>query len=155
MQGEYAQVDVEGIQPLENVGTVTRVNPTYTGWYVDASWFITGETRNYESDEGIFGRTKVKNPVFGGNRGWGAWQIAGRYDVIDLSDKSAAMDFTYGCSECGEQETWLASLNWWPTNYTALKFQVSQSEIKGPVGDSNRNRGAEITGFGARAQVDW
>jgi phosphate-selective porin OprO/OprP len=155
MQGEYAQTDVEGIDPLENVGTAMRVNPTYKGYYVDASWFITGETRNYESDEGIFGRTKVKNPVFGGNRGWGAWQIAGRYDVIDLSSKSAAMALAYDCSECGEQETWLIGLNWWLTDYTALKFQVSQSEIRGPIGDSNENRGAEITGFGARAQVDW
>ncbi len=39
---------LNGIQPLENVGVATRVNPTYTGWYVDASWFLTGETRNYE-----------------------------------------------------------------------------------------------------------
>jgi phosphate-selective porin OprO/OprP len=155
MQGEYVETTVDGIDPLANVGVATRVNPTYKGYYVDASWFITGETRNYESDEGIFGRTKVKNPVFGGNRGWGAWQIAGRYDVIDLSNKSAAMAFAYDCSECGEQETWLIGLNWWLTDYTALKFQVSQSEIKGPLGDSNENRGAEITGFGARAQVDW
>ena len=69
----------------------------------------------------------------GGHRGWGAWQIAGRYDVIDLSDKSAAVDFAYGCSECGEQATWLIGLNWWLTDYTALKFQYSQSEIKGPI----------------------
>ena len=156
MQGEYAQTDVEGIQPLENVGTATRVNPTYTGWYVDASWYLTGETRNYESDMGRFGRTKVINPVFNdGHRGWGSWQIAGRYDVVDLSDKSAAVDFAYGCSECGEQATWLVGLNWWLTDYTALKFQYSQSEIKGPISDSNVNRGADISGFGARAQVDW
>ena len=63
------------------------MSPTYKGWYVDASWFITGETRNYEAEEGIFGRTKVKKPVFRRQRGWGAWQIAGRYDVIDLSDE--------------------------------------------------------------------
>ena len=93
--------------------------------------------------------------MYGGHRGWGAWQIAGRYDVIDLSDKSAAVDFAYGCSECGEQATWLIGLNWWLTDYTALKFQYSQSEIKGPIGDFNVNRGADITGFGARAQVDW
>ncbi len=84
-----------------------------------------------KSDEGIFGRTKVINPVFGGNRGWGAWQIAGRYDVIDLSDKSAAVDFAYGCSECGKQETWLIGLNWWLTDYTALKFHVQPVRDQG------------------------
>ena len=58
--------------------------------------FLTGETRSYK--EGEFGRIKVKNPVLGGGKGggWGAWQIAGRYDVIDLTDK--APDHTGKCA---------------------------------------------------------
>ncbi len=146
VQGEYAQLKSD-IAP-----SIASVSPTYTGWYVDASWFITGEMRNYESETGEFGRTKVKNPVFGGSGGWGAWQIAGRYDTIDLSDKAAAIAASgvVGCDECGEQETWLIGVNWWLTDYTALKLQVSQSEISGGV-----NNGAEITGVGLRAQVDW
>jgi phosphate-selective porin OprO/OprP len=89
--------------------------------------------------------------VFGGSGGWGAWQIAGRYDVIDLSDKADAL-FNLGlnCGECAEQKTWLVAVNWLLTDYTALKFNVTQSEIEGGIND-----GAEITGFGMRAQVDW
>jgi phosphate-selective porin OprO/OprP len=96
--------------------------------------------------------------VFGGSGGWGAWQIAGRYDVLDLSDKAAAIP---GCSECGEQETWLVGLNWLLTDYTAIKLNVTQSKITGgnggvPSGSGfNKNNGAEITGVGLRAQVDW
>ena len=66
--------------------------------------------------------------MFGGSGGWGAWQIAGRYDVIDLSDKAAAIA---ACSECGEQETWLIGLNWLLTDYTAIKLNVTQSKITG------------------------
>ena len=33
------------------------------------------------------------------------------------------MNAAYGCSECGEQETWLIGLNWLLTDYTALKLQ--------------------------------
>jgi phosphate-selective porin OprO/OprP len=123
--------------------------------------YLTGETRNYLGSEGIFGRTKVKNPVWGGSGGWGAWQIAGRYDVLDLSDKAAAMNAVYGCSECGTQETWLFGLNWLLTDYTALKLQVSQSRITGGNGGNppgsgfNKNDGADITGVGVRWQVDW
>ena len=158
MQGEYAELRPEiagGIQSFDFPDANPNVKPTYTAWYVDASWYLTGETRNYEGQEGVFGRTKVKNPVFsgdGGGRGWGAWQLAGRYDVIDLGDKAAAIGV---CGECGEQATWLIGVNWLLTDYTALKFNVTQSEIKGPIGDFNRNRGADITGFGMRAQVDW
>jgi phosphate-selective porin OprO/OprP len=125
---------------------------------VDASWYITGEMRNYEADVGEFGRTKVKNPVWGGNAGWGAWQIAARYDVLNLGDKAANI---VGCTECGDQETWLIGLNWLLTDYTALKFNLTQSKITGgnglnPPGTGfNRNDGADITGFGMRAQIDW
>jgi len=145
-QGEYAQLKVD------IPATVANVSPTYDGYYIDASWFITGEMRNYEGDVGEFGRTKVKNPVYGGSGGWGAWQLAGRYDVLDLGDKAAAITAfgVVNCAECGEQKTWIVALNWWLTDYTALKFQYSESEIKGGV-----NNGAEIKGFGARAQVDW
>ena len=87
--------ETNGAPPFEDAD-VLRVSPTYDGWYVDASWYLTGETRNYEASTGEFGRTKVKNPVYGGSGGWGAWQIAGRYDVIDLSDKGAAMAAAYG-----------------------------------------------------------
>jgi phosphate-selective porin OprO/OprP len=81
VQGEYAQL--ETTIPI----SVASVSPTYNGWYVDASWFLTGEMRTYQADTGEFRRVKVKNPVFGVSGAWGAWQIAGRYDVIDLSDK--------------------------------------------------------------------
>lgn len=156
MQGEWSQLEADGIETIGG-----SVSPTYDGWYVDASWFITGESRNYEASTGEFGRTKVKNPVYGGSGGWGAWQIAGRYDVIDLSDQGAAMAAVYGCNECGVQETWLIGVNWLLTDYTAIKLQVAQSNITGgngglpPGTGSNRNDGADITGIGLRAQVDW
>jgi phosphate-selective porin OprO and OprP len=168
MQGEYAQLEADGTDFFLDGGIITDVpvpvNPTYVGWYVDASWYLTGESRNYEADEGIFGRTKVKHPVFNsynGVRGWGAWQIAGRYDVIDLSDQGEAMGTSYACSECGSQETWLIGLNWLLTDYTAIKLNVTQSKITGgnngfPAGSGfNKNDGADITGVGMRAQIDW
>ena len=161
MQGEYAQLEAdipENIQSLDFPTTDPRVSPTYNGWYVDASLYLTGETRNYEASTGEFGRTKVKRPVFGGSGGWGAWQIAGRYDVIDLSDEAVNIA---ACSECGNQETWLIGLNWLLTDYTAVKLNVTQSKITGGNGGNlpgtgfNRNDGADITGVGLRAQVDW
>jgi phosphate-selective porin OprO and OprP len=145
-QGEYAQLQAD-VPP----GFGTNATPTYNGYYVDASWFITGEMRNYEAKTGEFGRTKVLHPVYGGSHGWGAWQIAGRYDVINLGDKSEVLNNAgIDCSKCGDQATWLIGLNWLLTDYTALKLQVSQSEISGGVND-----GAKITGVGLRAQVDW
>ncbi|MGZ8400256.1 MAG: porin [Methyloceanibacter sp.] len=162
MQGEYSQLEADIPGNIQSLGiadtTDPRVSPTYNGWYVDASWYLTGETRNYEASTGVFGRTKVKKPVFGGSGGWGAWQIAGRYDVIDLSDEAVNIA---ACGECGNQETWLIGVNWLLTDYTRLMLNVTQSKITGGNGGDlpgtgfNRNDGADITGVGMRAQVDW
>jgi len=144
VQGEYSQNKVEVASGIANV------DPTYDGWYVDASYFLTGESRPYK--DGVFGRVKVNNPVYGGSGGWGAWQIAGRYDVLDLSDQAAAITAggVVDCAACGEQKTWLIGVNWYLNDYTRLMLNVNQSEIEGGVND-----GAEITGVGMRAQIDW
>jgi phosphate-selective porin OprO/OprP len=173
VQGEWAQLNVDSSNTVPGVGR--NPNPTYTGWYVDASWFITGETRSYEADTGEIGRPKVINPVLWGEHrgGWGAWQIAGRYDVLNLSDKNTALwgfkDTTskdpadaVACTICGDQKTWLIGVNWWLNDYTRLMLNVTQSQISGgnpfnAKGDkgANQNNGADIRGVGLRAQVDW
>jgi phosphate-selective porin OprO and OprP len=145
VQSEYGQLDAD--TPASIGG-----RPTYKGWYVDGSWFLTGERRPYA--KGAFGRVKVKNPVSKGGKG--AWQIAGRWDVIDLLDSS------FGCPVsvsflpsgrqflCGKQSTWLVGINWYLNDYTRLMLNYNQSEIDGGFND-----GAKIKGLGLRAQVDW
>jgi phosphate-selective porin OprO and OprP len=169
MQGEYATLEVDSVNPLL---PFTTANPEYEGWYVDASLYLTGETRTYEAATGEFGRPKVKHPVLWGKGGggYGAWQIAGRYDVLNLSDKNNAIvgfNGTTGgsaqaCTLCGDQNTWLIGVNWWLNDYTALKLNVTQTHVEGGnpfnafgVVGANQNKGADITGVGVRAQVDW
>jgi len=150
VQGEYASLDVDV------PSTIANVSPEYKGWYISGSVFLTDDMRNYSAKTGEFKRQKVKNPVWGGSGGWGAWELAGRYDVLDLSDGAGLINTSTAknavtCTDCGEQETWLIGLNWWMTNHTALKFNITQSEISGP----GANNGATINGFGMRAQIDW
>jgi phosphate-selective porin OprO/OprP len=142
IQGEYAQNQVD--VPV----SIAKVDPTYDGYYLSGSWYLTGESRTYK--KGVFSRPKVKRPVNEG--GPGAWQIAARYDVVDLSDKSAAIagGGLVSCAECGEQKTWLLGVNWWLNDYTRLTFNYAESDISGGV-----NNGATIQGVGLRAQVDW
>jgi phosphate-selective porin OprO and OprP len=203
VQGEYAQleVDLPSGATIRNTSTaaangiptpssdfivdpaVTRPNPflgipnpTFYGWYVDASYFLTGETRPYK--DGIFQRVKVKNPVtWSKGSGWGAWQIAARYDVINLSDNafnnaSGVSGFTGGCTnttvglntntgnfpariaQCGEQETWLVGVNWYLNDYVKLMFNYTQSELSGypvtlnlPAEQTTYPAGSDVKGF--------
>lgn len=143
VQGEYGQLN--GDIAKEFVG----VDPTYWGYYVEASWFITGETRPYKFGE--FTRQKVLNPVFEG--GHGAWQLAARYDVLSLTDNATSI---VACTTCGEQKTWQLGVNWWLNDHTRVMFNYNESKIAGGFLDgANLNDDAKIKGFGTRLQVDW
>lgn len=51
---------------------------------VSAGWLITGEKPGFSSRSGVWGTTKVFSPVTSG--GWGAWEIAVRFDRYDFRD---------------------------------------------------------------------
>lgn len=122
-------------------------DPTFKGGYVSASYFLTGETRNYKASNGAFSGTKVLRPLHQG--GPGAWQIGIRFDHIDLSDNGI-----FG----GQQDTVILALNWHLNNNTRLMFNYSHSDIKKAflVSALNGPDGAnDVDAFGIRAQINW
>lgn len=63
----------------------------FDGYYVQAGYFLTGESLPYEGDAGSFGRVKPKNAFSLQNGGWGAWEVVGRHENLDLNDSSAGI----------------------------------------------------------------
>ena len=61
----------------------------FDGYYVQASYFLTGEHRNYKTSEGAFSRIKPKKN-YGKEGGLGAWEVAARYSGLDLNDSDIA-----------------------------------------------------------------
>ena len=53
-------------------------NPSFKGWYAEASWFLTGEQAHYRA--GKFIRPNIE-------RDRGAWELAARFSSIDLNDE--------------------------------------------------------------------
>ena len=114
-------------------------DPTYTGWYVDAGWFITGETLPYNKGVSARPRSRIRS-LWSKGGGWGAWQIAGRYDVLDLTDKATtiqgppvsiasrrpnAVTVNNACTLCGEQSTWIVGVNWWLNDYSRFSSSMA------------------------------
>jgi phosphate-selective porin OprO/OprP len=58
-------------------------NPSFWGGYAEVGYYLTGETRGYKG--GKFDRTKVLHPFNDG--GWGAFQVNGRVDYVELRDR--------------------------------------------------------------------
>lgn len=75
------------------------------GWYLAASWVLTGETRSYKS--AAFGNLKP-------SRGWGAVELAARYSRVDLDDAGSALG--------GRQSDWTFGANWYIGQHFKLQF---------------------------------
>lgn len=119
---------------------------TFDGGYFEASWFITGESKLLKLSSGAWDHLKVKKPLHKG--GFGAWQIAAKYDFIDLTDNGV-----FG----GEQETWILGLNWYQNQHTRLMANYSHSKIEDAFdvaanGDDGKN---SVDTLGVRFQIDW
>ncbi|MXX60008.1 MAG: hypothetical protein F4112_06365 [Holophagales bacterium] len=76
-------------------------NARFDAQYVEAGWFLTGERKPYSRSSRTFTRLSPKTPV---PEGRGAWELAARWDRIDLSD---------GSVPGGSQQSLSLALNWY------------------------------------------
>jgi phosphate-selective porin OprO and OprP len=76
LQAEYIGASVSGTD--DGVGS-----PMFNSFYVQGSYFLTGEHRNYDRKKGAFKRVQPKRN-FREDGGWGAWEVAARYSYLDL-----------------------------------------------------------------------
>jgi phosphate-selective porin len=120
-------------------GDTGAPNPFYSGFVGDENFTVAARGAWAPVDR------EVNGVAWGKGGGWGAWQIAGRYDVLDLSD--SAFNAAGGCrntslgvngltgavpaslAECGLQETWLVGVNWYLTDYVKLMFNYTESKL--------------------------
>jgi phosphate-selective porin OprO and OprP len=109
------------------------------GYFVQTGWFLTGETRNYSAKKGAFGRLKPAHAV-GDNGGMGAFEIAARFDTLDLSSANA-----------GKQNTWTTGLNWYPQSHVRVMLNAIHATARGAA---KFGRG-KTDGVQMRLQYDW
>ncbi|MFC1688497.1 OprO/OprP family phosphate-selective porin [Pseudomonadota bacterium] len=100
LASEYFRTDVKNTS-LEN--------PEFDGYYVSASWVLTGEMRPYNKKNGLFRPVSISRTVY--QNGKGAWEIAARYSDIDLTD---------GQVHGGDMQIASLGLNWRLTPFFGL-----------------------------------
>ncbi|MCY7339369.1 MAG: OprO/OprP family phosphate-selective porin [Sphingomonas bacterium] len=119
---------------------VANGNPSFWGGYVEAGYFLTGETRGYKA--GAWDRTKVLKPFSKG--GSGAFQIIGRVDYLDLDSSKlrggCTNNFVTGAActtaasqagKGGKQLGLLGGLTWIPEDYMRILLNYSHAKITG------------------------
>ena len=139
-------VTAEIMRLKPKVGLSNQENPIFFGGYAEAGYFITGEKRGYKASKGTWDRPKVISPVNDG--GTGAWALATRFDLLDLSSKGYLG---------GKQKNIIVGLNWYLNRYTRIMVNYNNTKITNASSASiNGNDGRNsINGIGLRAQIDW
>jgi len=130
-QGEYILASSSG-------GT----DADFAGWYVEASYFLTGEHRPYELPTGAFGRVIPDRPAGGGEGGRGAWQVAARVSSLDFEEPGVST---------GKLDGATLGLNWHLNSNMRIMFNYGISNVDDdavPVDDSS-------SAFMIRLQADW
>lgn len=95
--GEYTKMWVQ-----RNDAVANQSNLDFSGWYTEASWTITGESRKYK--KGKFYKLSPKQKFSLKNGTWGAWELAGRYAEADLNS---------GDISGGQMSLLTVALNWY------------------------------------------
>lgn len=97
-------------------------DPSFSGWYVQGAWALTGEHRAWSSANGGFRGIKPNHNFNPAKGGWGAFEVAARYSVLDLNDQSglAGAAAPAGGIRGGRQEITTVGLNWYPN--TVVRF---------------------------------
>ena len=110
IQGEYLHsfADVAG-----------SADPDFAGYYVQGSYFLTGERRPYSKTSGVFSMVRPKRN-FGQDGGPGAWEVAARFSSLDLNS---------GNISGGEEDNWTLGLNWYLNPNLRLTWNYVHADI--------------------------
>ncbi|WP_367155093.1 OprO/OprP family phosphate-selective porin [Methylomonas sp. HYX-M1] len=95
--GEYTQMWLERKNGNDDA--------EFNGWYTEASYTLTGESRKYK--KGKFYKVEPKSNFSLKNGTWGAWELAARYSEADLNS---------GVVKGGQMSLLTVALNWYMNN---------------------------------------
>jgi len=112
--------------------------------YVLCRYVLTGEDLTYNKKAAVFTRVQPRRPVqFRGPRGWGAWELAGRWSYIDLNG-------TNGHGIGGQLNDLTFGINWYLNSFTKWQFNYIHAYLNQPA--TGRSQ-ADF--YGLRFQLDF
>jgi phosphate-selective porin OprO/OprP len=125
LTGEYTLASLEG-----DSGTAS--DPDFAGYYLQASCFLTGESRGYRKAQGCFDTLKPKENAFDGKGGLGAWEVAARISSLDLTDDGI---------DGGQLDDLTFGVNWYlnPNTRVMVDYILADLDPSGAGSDGDTN----------------
>jgi phosphate-selective porin OprO/OprP len=112
-----------------------------TSYYVQASFFVTGETKPYKKDRGTYGSPKPIGES-------GAWEITSRYDFIESPDLT-------GATGKPEVTQITVGLNWYANPNVRVMLNYSMGEQETTNTTTNATTDTELDAIGLRTQLSF
>ncbi|HEX4196180.1 MAG TPA: porin [Caulobacteraceae bacterium] len=127
--------------------TDVRSTPTFSGYYVEGGWVITGEPRVYNRATAALDGPIVAHPFSLNGEGLGAFELVARYSDMDLNYHQGAAGTAPSSTAIrgGDEQNVTLGLNWYPNQFTKFMFEVSEVEIHRLSPCTNTGAGAANT----------
>jgi len=144
VQAEYMRTQLAG----QNYDSTDALQ----GYYGYVSYFLTGESRTYDTKKGAFGRQQPKRNFDFKNGGLGAWELATRFDGLDMNTTHV---------NGGRLKTGTVALNWYINPH--VRFMADYSHVlenktivtTAAYGLAPATSGQNYDLFMFRTQFDW
>ncbi|WP_157215053.1 porin [Flavisphingomonas formosensis] len=146
VQGEYDHLTLNRFE----AGNPNNTNLHFNGFYVFGSFFLTGESRSFRG--GVVDRLKPFRDFNPQKGNWGAFEVALRYDKLNLTDHDLS-------PLTREATSWTTALNWYLNGN--VKFMFNWVRFKGlnsplavaPVAINGTTVKGDV--FGSRLHLDF
>jgi phosphate-selective porin OprO/OprP len=165
--GEYAQFTLDrqcgSIVAANNAvcasSTSVIDHPNFSGWYAEASWILTGETKAYSpsainNEVGGFNMPVPSRPFSFSGDSWGAFELVARYSNTDLNWHTGQLATTSQLAGVlgGEERVIALGLNWYLNRNVRIMIDDNIIKVKkGTAALPNRDS-QDINVIGVRLQ---
>jgi phosphate-selective porin OprO/OprP len=110
-------------------------DPTFSGSYVAAGWFLTGESRTYQPLDGTFGRVL---PLLPHAKGGNPFRKDGNGGAIEFTARLSTTDLTDARIRAGKIDDLSVGVNWYLTPATRFMANLIRSRVdNGDGGTAN------------------
>jgi phosphate-selective porin OprO/OprP len=106
---------------LNDVDAPAVGDPTFSGYYAQAGFYLTDDYRRFKPGEGAFDRQKPSGN-WDASGGPGAWEIVARFSSLDLTDQGIVG---------GEQDDITLGVNWYLNPATRLMLNLVHADADG------------------------
>lgn len=145
---EAFDYDIKRLDPAAGV-----TNPSFSGWYIEGGWSLTGEARKYNTATGAFDGMVPRANFDPAHGQWGAFELVGRYSTFDLNyhaDAATAADRVRG----GKQDITTLGLDWQLNPGVRFVFEGQSVKIE-RLNASGAEMGQKYNAYAVRSQFSF